>query len=831
MAAPPTSEPNDPWDAAKAAFEHFPTLIWRAGPDGQCTYFNQSWLRFTGRTQEEEAGEGWTLGVHPEDFEHCTGTYLSHLAVRTPFEMEYRLRRHDGVYRWIIDTGWPIYTPSGRYSGYIGSCIDITDRRLAEAAAQEREMRLSTLLSSMGEGVIMRDERGKVLMHNATAAEILGMTDAELENWTIYGNQIVYLNEDGTPADLESIPPVKALSSGQAQARLLGIDRADGQRRWLWVNSVPLFEEEIGRPLGVVTTLADITAHRSNEEQLRLALTVFRHSVEAIIVTDAQQRILSVNKAFSEVTGYNVADAIGRTPRMLIHSGKHDASFYADMWQDIQAHGFWQGEVTDRRKDGSLYPAALSISAVRDHNGRISHYVAVFSDITERKATEARIAFLAQHDPLTGLPNRTLLHDRLDQALATAARMHGRIALMFLDLDRFKTINDSLGHMVGDRLLQGVAERLSGCVRDSDTVSRQGGDEFLIVLTNIHAPGDAARVAEKILARLEAPFEVDGHLLGTSFSIGIALYPEDGASVETLMKNADTAMYHAKESGRNTYRFFDELMNANALERLQLENVLRRALERQEFQLYYQPQVDLASGRIIGMEALLRWFSSELGSVSPAHFIPLAEECGLIVPIGEWVLEEACRQARTWQDRGFPAVPVAVNLSAMQFRRDDIVATVRKALANSALDGQWLELELTESLLMQSGSNVEATLAALKTLGVRMSIDDFGTGYSSLAYLKRFPVDRLKIDQSFVRDVTDDPDDAAIVRAIIQMGRSLRLEVIAEGTESPEQMDFLRDEGCTAAQGYLFSPPLPADAISELLRIGVLPAAPIQDPH
>ncbi|MDD3354199.1 EAL domain-containing protein [Zoogloea sp.] len=831
MAAPPTSEPNDPWDAAKAAFEHFPTLIWRAGPDGQCTYFNQSWLRFTGRTQEEEAGEGWTLGVHPEDFEHCTGTYLSHLAVRTPFEMEYRLRRHDGVYRWIIDTGWPIYTPSGRYSGYIGSCIDITDRRLAEAAAQEREMRLSTLLSSMGEGVIMRDERGKVLMHNATAAEILGMTDAELENWTICGNQIVYLNEDGTPADLESIPPVKALSSGQAQARLLGIDRADGQRRWLWVNSVPLFEEEIGRPLGVVTTLADITAHRSNEEQLRLALTVFRHSVEAIIVTDAQQRILSVNKAFSEVTGYNVADAIGRTPRMLIHSGKHDASFYADMWQDIQAHGFWQGEVTDRRKDGSLYPAALSISAVRDHNGRISHYVAVFSDITERKATEARIAFLAQHDPLTGLPNRTLLHDRLDQALATAARMHGRIALMFLDLDRFKTINDSLGHMVGDRLLQGVAERLSGCVRDSDTVSRQGGDEFLIVLTNIHAPGDAARVAEKILARLEAPFEVDGHLLGTSFSIGIALYPEDGASVETLMKNADTAMYHAKESGRNTYRFFDELMNANALERLQLENVLRRALERQEFQLYYQPQVDLASGRIIGMEALLRWFSSELGSVSPAHFIPLAEECGLIVPIGEWVLEEACRQARTWQDRGFPAVPVAVNLSAMQFRRDDIVATVRKALANSALDGQWLELELTESLLMQSGSNVEATLAALKTLGVRMSIDDFGTGYSSLAYLKRFPVDRLKIDQSFVRDVTDDPDDAAIVRAIIQMGRSLRLEVIAEGTESPEQMDFLRDEGCTAAQGYLFSPPLPADAISELLRIGVLPAAPIQDPH
>ena len=445
----------------------------------------------------------------------------------------------------------------------------------------------------------------------------------------------------------------------------------------------------------------------------------------------------------------------------------------------------------------------------------------MFADITERKASEARIAYLAQHDALTGLPNRALLQDRLDQALAQATRQGKRIALMFLDLDRFKTINDSLGHVTGDKLLQRVAERLRQCVRETDTVSRQGGDEFIIVLTGIDLPDEAGRVAAKILDQLDPAFEVDGQQLRTSFSIGIALFPEDGASPESLMKNADTAMYHAKESGRNTYRFFDERMNVNTLERLQLENGLRQALDRGELQLAYQAQVELASGRIIGVEALLRWASETLGPVPPSRFIPLAEECGLIIPIGDWVLREACRQARRWQDAGLPPVPVGVNLSALQFRRSDIVAGVAAALAESGLDGRWLELELTESLLMESGPEVIVTLGKLKALGVRLSIDDFGTGYSSLAYLKRFPVDRLKIDQSFVRDLAQDPDDAVIIRAIIQLGRNLRLEVIAEGTETIEQMDFLRREGCTAAQGYLFSRPVPAEAIPALLQRGL----------
>ena len=820
MDVPLPSAGDDLWDFPMSLFEHFPTLIWRAGIDTKCHYFNQTWLDFTGRSLAEEQGNGWTRGVHSEDFDRCVRTYLEHFAVRTPFEMEYRLRRHDGEYRWIIDAGRPIYARNGEFAGYIGSCLDITDRRNTEAELRDREQHMRTLLSAMGEGVILRDATGRVQSYNNAAAELLGLSPQEMADWQTEDGRLHYFDENGDTLQPRHLPSLRALASSKPKTGTLGIERPDGSRRWMWINAKPFFDDESGELRGVVSTLADITLGREHEEQRRLALTVFRNSVEAIIVTDAEERILSVNQAFTEVTGYAAEDVIGKTPRLL-GSGTHGREFYEAMWRDLRILGVWKGEIQDRRKDGSLYPASLSISTVRDSNGRITHYVAVFSDITERKASEARIAYLAQHDALTGLPNRALLQDRLDQALAHATRQGKRIALMFLDLDRFKTINDSLGHLTGDKLLQGVAGRLRQCVRETDTVSRQGGDEFIIVLTGVDSPDEAGRVAAKILDQLDAAFDVDGQQLRTSFSIGIALFPEDGHDPETLMKNADTAMYHAKESGRNTYRFFDERMNVNTLERLQLENGLRQAIGRQELRLAYQAQVDLASGRIIGLEALLRWASEPLGNVPPSRFIPLAEECGLIIPIGDWVLREACRQARQWQDAGLAPVPVGVNLSALQFRRSDIVAGVAAALDESGLDGRWLELELTESLLMESGPDVILTLGRLKALGVRLSIDDFGTGYSSLAYLKRFPVDRLKIDQSFVRDLAQNPDDAVIIRTIIQLGHNLRLEVIAEGTETLEQMDFLRREGCTAAQGYLFSRPVPADAIPALLQRGL----------
>ncbi len=818
MDVPLPSAGDDLWDFPMSLFEHFPTLIWRAGIDTKCHYFNQTWLDFTGRSLAEEVGNGWTRGVHSEDFDRCVRTYLEHFAVRTPFEMEYRLRRHDGEYRWIIDAGRPIYDPDGEFAGYIGSCLDITDRRNTEAELRDREQHMRTLLSAMGEGVILRDAAGRVQSYNNAAAELLGLTPDEMDRWQTDDGRLRYFDENGDLCPHHHLPFVRALTSGKHKTGTLGIERPDGSRRWLWINAKPFFDDESGELRGVVSTLADTTLSREHEEQRRLALTVFRNSVEAIVVTDAEERILSVNQAFTEVTGYAAEDVIGQTPRML-GSGVHSREFYQAMWRDLNILGAWKGEIEDRRKDGSLYPASLSISTVRDSNGRITHYVAVFSDITERKASEARIAYLAQHDALTGLPNRALLQDRLDQALAQATRQGKRIALMFLDLDRFKTINDSLGHVTGDKLLQRAAERLRQCVRETDTVSRQGGDEFIIVLTGIDLPDEAGRVAAKILDQLDPAFEVDGQQLRTSFSIGIALFPEDGASPESLMKNADTAMYHAKESGRNTYRFFDERMNVNTLERLQLENGLRQALDRGELQLAYQAQVELASGRIIGVEALLRWASETLGPVPPSRFIPLAEECGLIIPIGDWVLREACRQARRWQDAGLPPVPVGVNLSALQFRRSDIVAGVAAALAESGLDGRWLELELTESLLMESGPEVIVTLGKLKALGVRLSIDDFGTGYSSLSHLQKFPVDFIKIDRSFLGDGLLD-GHAVITRAIIALGHNLKMKVIAEGVETREQLAFLRDHDCDQMQGFYFSPALSQERLQRMVCSG-----------
>jgi len=450
-------------------------------------------------------------------------------------------------------------------------------------------------------------------------------------------------------------------------------------------------------------------------------------------------------------------------------------------------------------------------------NGVFKGYRGTGSDITERKKAEQQIEFLAYHDPLTGLPNRLLLEDRLQQAVAQAERNRTRLALVFIDLDNFKKINDSLGHAAGDALLMQVSSRLKQCVRDTDTISRQGGDEFVIVLRELEDAEATLPVLAKIMESLQEPFNAEGNELSTSASIGVALYPEDGADFETLRKKADMAMYRAKEAGRNTYRFFDQEMDVEAVEHLLMRNGLRRALERQEFVLHYQPQIDLRSGQVTGAEALLRWQHPEFGLVPPGRFIPIAEDSGLIVPIGEWVIREACRQAASWRQAGLPSLVVAVNLSAVQFRRGNVEQTVVQALAQSGLDASLLELELTESLLLQNVESVLATVKRLKQLGVKLAIDDFGTGYSSLSYLKRFDIDKLKIDQSFIRDLASDPDDAAIVRAIIQMAHSLGLRAIAEGVETPDLLQALRSFGCDEAQGYHFARPMPADEFERYL--------------
>jgi len=550
--------------------------------------------------------------------------------------------------------------------------------------------------------------------------------------------------------------------------------------------------------------------------KLEQAATVFEHSKEGILVTDAYNKIVSVNRSFVEITGYRLEEVIGLDPRIL-SSGRQGDEFYYQMWKSIAATGSWQGEVWNRRKNGEVYPESLTIICVENPDGAVINYLAIFSDISERKLAEERIQQLAHYDVLTGLPNRVLFSDRLEQAMISAQRNQSKISLLFLDLDRFKQINDTLGHGIGDQLLQRVAQRLLDCVREQDTVSRQGGDEFIAVLPETDAIG-AELVAEKILQSIIQSYSIEGHDLRVTASIGIAVYPDHAQDSESLIKYADVAMYQAKEGGRNRYLRFDPSMNASAYERLRLETALRVALERNELSLVYQAQVDLVDGHIIGCEALVRWPHPEMGLIFPEKFIPMAEETGLIVPISHWVLEEAIRQCKTWRDAGFQELTMSVNLSTLQFRQRNLLAQISGLLQKYELPASMLDLEITEGILMQGVERTLATLHELAAMGVTISIDDFGTGYSSLSYLKRFPIQQLKIDQSFVHDVTTDSSDATMVRTIILMAHSLKLHVIAEGVETEEQATFLRQCGCERAQGYYFSRPVPAEEFEKMLQ-------------
>jgi len=551
------------------------------------------------------------------------------------------------------------------------------------------------------------------------------------------------------------------------------------------------------------------------EMQLYLTTTVFETSSDAIVVTDADNRIIATNPAFTKITGYPREESLGKNPRFL-SSGKQNADFYREMWALLKRTGQWTGEIWNRRKNGAPFPEWLSISVVNNahSNGR---YVAVFSDISERKAAEERIRHLAHYDALTNLPNRMLFYDRLEQALLRTQRSHQRVAVMFVDLDRFKLINDTLGHGIGDKLLQAIGKQLRGCVRQSDTVSRQGGDEFVILLPEITHDQDAIVVAQKVLATLDRPYPIDEHTLHVTGSVGISFYPENGVDAEMLMKNADTAMYRAKEKGRNNVQCYTAAMNTHAFQRLALEIDMRRALETGQFTLHYQPQFERPSGELTGMEALIRWRHPDLGLLPPAQFIPLAEDSGLILPIGEWVLRSAIVQAQAWRQSGFDRLRISVNLSPRQFHQQDFIKKIRALLEENRFPPHYLELELTEGLLVQHTEENIEILQQLKTMGVRIAIDDFGTGYSSLSYLKRLPIDTLKIDRAFVEEIASGKKDAAIVDAIIAMAHSMSLHVIAEGVETEAQTQYLDSRRCQSVQGFYFSHPLAAEDITRLL--------------
>lgn len=559
---------------------------------------------------------------------------------------------------------------------------------------------------------------------------------------------------------------------------------------------------------------------KRSEEKLRLAAQVFEIALEGILVADADQHIVSVNRAFIHITGYSEAEVNGR----CFFGGDGGEGIFRKVWSAQSSQEHWQGEAICRRAGGEEFPVWLNVSAVKDAAGRITHHVAAFNDITALKRTEERLRHLAHHDALTGLPNRILFQDRLEQAQAQSRRSKALTALLFLDLDRFKIINDTLGHAKGDALLKTAAERLRQCVREVDTVARLGGDEFAIVLGDLASREDAAVVARKALAAMARPYELDGQELFVTTSIGIALYGEEAEAAGDdsgagLMERADIAMYFAKRAGRNSFQFYAPHMNAMSQQHLALETDLRRAVDHDEFVLHYQPQVDPGSQEIVGVEALLRWQHPERGLVSPGEFIPLLEDTGLIVPVGEWVMRTACRQAVAWIEEGLPSLRMAVNLSARQLCQPDLVERVAAILAETALPPELLEIELTESIVMENAAEAADALGRLKTLGVRIALDDFGTGASSLGYLKHFPIDTLKISSAIIFDVHEEVD-AAIAGAVIAMARNMKLTSVAEGVETENQLDFLKRERCDSIQGYLISRPMAPEALkSTLLRL------------
>ncbi len=723
-------------------------------------------------------------------------------SIRT--NVEYRLRDGRGEYVWHQNSMTLVSGPDGTPLFASGISVDVTARRRFEQELRDSTQRYSVLFEGALDAIVVIDAvDGRIVAANVAAELLFKRPHEEMIGLpaSAFRDDACVAFERQVPGGLEGIEETEVVN-------------ADGEKIAVEITSNTI-ETASGQKL-IQCVFRDIRQRRRDEMELKRAALVFETSQELILLTDAECRIISVNQVFEEMTGYTPEEVLGKNPRLL-SSGRHTPEFYAAMWQAVNSQGKWQGEVWNRRKSGDVFPVWLTISAYRDAQGEVLNYVGVSSDISERVAAQERIRQLAYFDSLTNLPNRRLLQDRAEQALASAEREGKQVALLFVDLDHFKTINDSLGHSAGDKLLGEVAQRLQSCVRRMDTVARLGGDEFVVLLTDVTIEG-ATEVARKLIYRVARPYEIESHELSVTPSLGISVFPQDGRDFEALLKHADTAMYRAKESGRNAYQFFASEMNVAALERLTLENSLRQGIERGEFVLHYQPQIDLASGRIVGAEALVRWRHPQLGLVPPGKFIPVAEVSGLIVMIGEWVLGEACRQNCAWQQAGLPAISIAVNISAVQFRSGRIEDNVAAVLADTGLAPELLELELTEGIVMVGANATVETLQRISDMGVKLAIDDFGTGYSSLSYLKRFPIDRLKIDQSFVRDIVTDTDDWAISSAIISMGHSLRLKVIAEGVEHVEQLEMLRRQGCDEVQGYYFSVPLPADDFAVLLR-------------
>jgi diguanylate cyclase (GGDEF)-like protein/PAS domain S-box-containing protein len=713
--------------------------------------------------------------------------------------VEVQWKRRDGSLMWVQLNAHGVHSQHGTlyFEGFV---YDITERKRAEeSVSAANTQRKAVLDAATRVAIIATDAHGTITVFNAGAERMLGYSTAEMVGRHSLSDIIR--------------EPIEVEDAGEHEWTCV---RKNGEPIIVAV-SVTTLRAEDGALTGHVYVGTDITERRKAEEMLRKQSAAMTASMDGIGIINDRLEFTYANDSLAKLFGYPGPQAMIGRSLCDLYEPHEQIRVITSIVPLVHQRGRWRGEATGLRLDGTSFPQEISLTSLGGSDGST---VCVVRDITERTYAEEQIKHLAYHDALTNLPNRLLFKDRLSVALSHANREGTSLAVLFLDLDRFKVINDSLGHNIGDQLLQAVAARIAACVRESDTVARLGGDEFTILLPRLNRSQDVAPVAGKIIEAVRYPFHIEGREFFITTSIGISVYPEDGSDAETLIKNADTAMYQAKEIGRDNYQLFNAHVNAKALHRIAIEHGLRKALPNDELRVHYQPILDLRNGRITGMEALLRWQHPQLGSIPPATFIPIAESTGGMVSIGAWALRQACRQAKEWHDAGFNTLTLAVNLSVTQLQQSDLVDTVRSVLQDTGMPARLLELEITESGAMVNPETSIRVLYDLKKLGLRISLDDFGTGHSSLSYLKRFPVDTLKIDQSFVHDTTSDPDAAAIVTAIIAMAHSLRLKVIAEGVEFTEQANFLRRHGCDQMQGYLITPPLPADEAIEIVRRG-----------
>ncbi|MFC1747553.1 PAS domain S-box protein [Pseudomonadota bacterium] len=802
--------------ALRASERRFRTLVDQSplstqilSPTGETRQVNKAWENLWGLKSDDLADHNMLKddqliekGVMPYIEKAFSGLATEIPAIVYNSQESSVIRGGKPNNRWVRAFIYPVTDEQGAIQEVILMHEDISHRVEAEEALKKSEEKWRSMTSSSPDNIMLLDREFKVQFINSP---LPGVSIEDVMGTGVFE----YLPEKFIDMARECCQTV--LETGNT---------ASFETEY-WIDGRNyFFDSHVGTVIidgeveGLVVSTRDISRRKLAEAKLSQSAAVVENTAEGVVITNEKREIVAVNTAFTEITGYTEKEVKGRDPRML-KSERHEEAFYTEMWEAINTTGRWQGEIWDRRKNGEIFPAWTTVSAIRNSEDILVNYVSVFSDISAIRRSQEKLDFLAYHDPLTNLPNRLLFNDRLEHAIQKAHRDCYQLAVLFIDLDRFKYINDTLGHLIGDKLIQQAASRLNDSVRDVDTLARLGGDEFVIVMEDIKSSKDAAILAEKVINRFRKNFEIDGHELHVTLSLGISLYPQDGDDSESLVKSADIALYQVKDEGRNGYNFYTPELASTAFERLSLETSLRHALGRDEMTLHYQPQYSLEYESVVGCEALIRWKHPDMGLVYPGRFIPIAEDSGLIIELGEWVLYTACAQMKAWLDMGCTMKHVAVNISALQLQRTDFVSVVESTLKHTGLPAECLELELTETVVMHKADWAIDMLEQLKKLGVRLSIDDFGTGYSSLAYLKRLPINKLKIDRSFVSDIPGDDNDTVITAAIIAMAKNLKLDVIAEGVETPEQQDFLQARGCNEIQGYLFGRPTDADSFSK----------------